>query len=101
MTGNSENRVIRNEQAICRVIDGEVVVLLPEDATLHALTGCGSRVWEIIDGGATIFEIAQKICEEYEVEPETAIKDITEFIRKLANMNLVQIVSVVSEGANR
>ena len=89
------------EGTVWRVIDGEVVVLSPEDVSIHALTGCGGRVWELILGETTIPEIVQAICSEYEVEPQRATQDVTKFINKLTAMKLVEIVPVASQEVNR
>ena len=100
---SSENlmKVRQCEGAVWRVIDGEVVVLSPQDVSIHALTGCGGRVWELILEEATIPEIIQTICEEYEVETEEATNDITEFIEKLTAMKLVETVSTVNQEIGR
>lgn len=97
MVSNNTMKVKRSDNAIWRVIDGEIVVLLTDGDVLHALKGCGSRVWELIEGETTISEIVQSICAQYEVEPQIAEKDITEFVRKLASMKLLEIVSGVGE----
>jgi Cdc6-like AAA superfamily ATPase len=101
MDGNNGMKVKRNDEAVWRVIDGEVVVLLPEERALHALTGCGSRVWELIEEETAISEIVQKICAEYDVEPQRAREEITEYVNKLEAMKLVDIVPVAGEEAIR
>lgn len=95
----SENlmKVRHCEGAVWRVIDGEVVVLSPQDVSIHALTGCGGRVWELILEEATISEIIETICDEYEVETEEATNDITTFIEKLTAMKLVEMVPVTGQ----
>ena len=99
MDGNNGMKVKRNDEAVWRVIDGEVVVLVPQERVLHALTGCGSRVWELIEGETAISEIVQKICAEYEVEPQRAGEEINEFVNKLADMKMVEIVPAAIEEA--
>jgi hypothetical protein len=100
MSNNNTMMVKRSEVAVWRIIDGEVVVLGPEDVSINALTGCGGRIWELIEEETTIPEITRTICAEYEVEPQQAEEDITEFISKLADMKLVDIKPVY-EGAIR
>lgn len=100
MTGEIINKIKRNDEVVWRVIDGEIVVLVPAERALHALTGCGSKVWELIETETTVGDIIQKICAEYEVEPQRAREEITEYIHKLAALNLVEIVSFTDEEAN-
>ena len=99
MIDNKAMRVRRSDKAVCRVIDGDIVLLIPEEAMLHALTGCGSRVWELTEGETAVSEIIQRICEEYEVELTRASEEITEFVHKLIEMKLVEIVP--AEETNR
>ena len=92
ITGNKKMKIKRNETAVWRVIDGDVVLLIPEEAILHALTGCGSRVWELIEGETTLSTVVAQICAEYEVDPERAGDEIAEFIQKLISMNLAEAI---------
>lgn len=94
-------KVKRSDNAIWRVIDGEVVVLLTRGEMLYALKGCGSQVWELIEGEMAVLDIVQKICAEYDVEPKRAEKEIYEFVNKLAGMKLVEIVPAESNEVNR
>lgn len=96
MVDNQDVKVKRSDETVWRVIDGDIVVLLPEGAMLHALTGCGSRVWQLINGGTTIKEIVQGICNEYDVEPQRAREEVTEFVHKLVAMKLVEVVLTAS-----
>ena len=93
-------KVKRSDDAVWRVIDGEVVVLLPEEAGIHALTGCGSRVWELIEEETAISEIIKSICAEYEVEPQRAREEITEYVHKLEAIKIVEILPSASEEAS-
>ena len=92
MIENKEMMVRRSDNVVSRVIDGEVVLLLPEEASLHALTGCGSQVWELMDGETAVSDVIQRICEEFEVELPRASEEITEFVHRLVEMKLAEIV---------
>jgi hypothetical protein len=97
MSNDDSIRVQRNENIVWRIIDDEVVVLVPENNTLHALGGCGDRVWELIEKETTISEIVNVICDEYEVEPERARKDITQFVHKLKGLKLARFLNESGE----
>jgi dissimilatory sulfite reductase (desulfoviridin) alpha/beta subunit len=94
-------KIKRSDNAVSRTIDGEVVVLLPEAATIHALSGCGNRIWELIEEETTVSEIVQKIWEEYDVTLERAQEEITTFIDKLTAAKLVEIVVASKETSRR
>ena len=56
------------------------------------LNDVGTRIWELLDGRRDLAAIASTICEEYEVELQTARADVDEFIRSLEETKLVERV---------
>jgi hypothetical protein len=99
MDSNGLKKVKRNDEAVWRVIDGEVVVLIPQEQSLHALTGCGGRIWELIERDTTVLEIIEQICAEYEVESQKAREEIIEYINELERKKLIGTVSTAIEEA--
>jgi len=100
MNGNNGMNVRRNEDAIWRLIDDEIVILLPEGAQLHALKGCGSRIWEFIQEKKSVLKIVQMICDEYEVEPQIAREETIDFLHKLEAMKLIEITPATDKETN-
>lgn len=66
-----------------RVIEGEIVIITPEDCMLHVLNTVGTRLWKLADGKRNIEEIISIICDEFQVEREVAGADTLEFIEQL------------------
>jgi hypothetical protein len=91
MAHDNSIKVKRNKKAVSRIIDGEVVVLIPDEKFLHALGGCGIRIWELIEKETSVSDRVDIICDEYEVEPETARQDIIEFVKELETLKLAEI----------
>lgn len=91
MANENSTRVKRKKNAISRIIDGEVVILIPNEKFLHALGGCGIRIWELIENETSVSDLVDIICDEYEVEPEVARKDIIDFVNELKALNLAEI----------
>ena len=56
------------------------------------LNPVGARIWELLDGQRDLEAIASTICEEFEVEFETARADVDEFIHGLEETKLVERV---------
>lgn len=56
---------------------------------LFALTEVGSFIWDLLPGAETEEEILVKILAEYEVDEATARADLTEFLNKLRNMEIL------------
>lgn len=99
MDDNNAKKVKRTDGVVWRVVDGEAVILIPEEAALHALTGCGSRIWDLIEEEIAVPEIVQRICNEYDVDQQRAEREITEYVHKLEGLKLVEIVSVATKEA--
>ncbi len=83
--------VVKSNKTAYRLINGEAIILTPEDSMLHSLEGVAARIWELIDKKVKIDWVVSKICEEYEVENETAEKEIVQFLEELQNKGLVII----------
>ena len=66
-----------------RVADLDAVVTLNPVA---------SRIWELLDGQRGLDAIVETICDEFEVTPETARADVDEFVRNLAEAELIEPV---------
>ncbi len=62
---------------------GPVVLLSAEDSSVHSLDAVGTRIWELCDGEKTVSEIVDLVVSEFEVDRETAEKDVVEFIEEL------------------
>lgn len=82
--------IFQNNNLSSRIIDSEVVILT-KDGYLHVLNKIASLIWENADGKTKVSEIIEKICQEYEVDQETAKQDAIGFIRDLKIKNLVTI----------
>ena len=54
------------------------------------LNETGAFLWKILESGATEEELVKKLTEEYDVDEETAKKDVGKFVSKLAEANLLK-----------
>lgn len=67
-----------------------MMIMSARDSTLFSLNGVGSVIWAAADGQTPLHEIvAQKVCAEFEVEPEEALKDAESFVRELAEHGIL------------
>lgn len=72
-----------------REIDGEVVVISPNNSVLHELNETGSFVWKQVDGRRSAAEIAAGLAAEYDVRPEDAQRDTETLLGELASRQLL------------
>ena len=70
---------------------GEAILMLPAQGQIKVLNEVGTRVWDLIDGGLSIHELANAVCREYSVDHQQALADTLAFIGHLASMRLVTL----------
>lgn len=88
---NSETVVSHAGNAISRMINGEVVLLTPEESKVHVLDEVGSRVWELCSESTSIGAIVDEIIAEYQVERKTAEDDVIQFVGELADLGVIKL----------
>lgn len=81
--------VQRGERLAARKVGGEMVILAADDSSLFVLNELGTVIWETADGQTPVQTIADRVCAEYDVDAETARRDVEEFVRALAAAGVV------------
>jgi coenzyme PQQ synthesis protein D (PqqD) len=84
-----------------REIDGEIVIVSPDDSVLHELNETGSFVWKQLDGRRPVAEIAASLAAEYDVTPEHALDDIETLLGELAARQLLIPADNVAAGGTQ
>ena len=83
--------VVRGDRLAARKVGGEMVVLSADDSSLFVLNEVATAIWEAADGQRTVDEIADEVCREYDVDRETALTDVAQFVAALAAAGVVTI----------
>ncbi len=81
----------QNPRVAYRVLDGSAVLVNPDDSTLYTLNPVATRIWELADGQIPSAEIARRLCGEFEVEHETALRDTETFLQAFQSKGLLTI----------
>ena len=79
----------RNPKLAWREIDGEIVIISPQDSQVHELNATASLIWKHADGTQNQTEIAAKVAAAFDVAFETARKDVTELLELLDEKQLI------------
>lgn len=58
---------------------------------LFTLNETGACIWELIDGKKNVGEIVEKFTEEFDIDHETATKDILSFIENMSNYLIIKL----------
>ena len=73
-----------------RLVEGEMVILDRVGGLVHQLNRTGTYIWNRCNGQYTPAEIAAQLCEVFDVDQETALRDIVDSIRQLQKLRLLQ-----------
>lgn len=82
---------IKHPRTASRLVDGEAVVVLPEENVVKVLNAVGSRVWDLANGKRTVREIAATIYQEFEVDQAQAEQDVVEFVAEMVESELLAV----------
>jgi hypothetical protein len=72
-----------------REIDGEIVVLDTLSNHIHQLNRTASFIWHLCEQEARPEAIAAALGAEFDVDQETALRDVLETLTKLRSLNLL------------
>ena len=84
---------VPHPQVASRIIDGEAIILLPENVQVNVLNTVGSRIWALADGTRSVGEITEVIVAEYDVTAEEAERDVEEFIQELVDNKMLVLAN--------
>ena len=82
-------RPIQNPLAAWRELEGEVVIMSPEDSVLHELNETASFIWKQAIGERSIEEIARAMSAEFAVDETTALEDTRTMVEALRSKGLL------------
>jgi hypothetical protein len=88
-----------NEKTAHRIINGEAVVVNLKESTFHSFNPVATFIWEQADGRIKAGQMIEKICQEFEVDWDTAEKDCLEFLGELISKGLVVLSPNPIEGS--
>ena len=89
------DRVFRkNQNFVFRQIDDETILVpiknnVGDMGSIYNLNEVGAYVWEHLDGDKTLFDIKNRVAEEFEVSLEDAECDLMEFVDKLEEIEAI------------
>jgi hypothetical protein len=89
----AEKYIVRSPEIAARMLGGEMMIMSVKDSTFFALDPVATAIWQAADGCTSLAEIvAEKICPEFEVTPEMALRDAEQFADELAAHGILRIL---------
>jgi hypothetical protein len=82
--------VARSTAIAARALGDETMVMSATDSTLFTLNEIASVIWAAADGVTPLDQIvANKICTQYDITPELALKDAEALVEGLAEHGIL------------
>ena len=82
--------IARSTMIAARVMGNETMVMSATDSTLFTLDEVATAIWESADGATLLEEIVKKkVCAQYDVSLEVALKDAEILVEQLAGHGLL------------
>src|ERR1043165_6323419 len=79
----------QNPDTPARTIDGEALVITPQDSTLHTLNDTATFIWDRADGSRTLEAIAQEMLDEFDVDEAVLKADALAFVEDAVARSLL------------
>ena len=81
----------QNPDTPARTIDGEALVITPEDSRLHTLNETATYIWDRADGSRTLEAIAAEMADAFEVDPATLRAEAVAFVEDAVQRGLMVV----------
>jgi coenzyme PQQ synthesis protein D (PqqD) len=86
--------VSHSHSVAARELAGEMMIMSATDSTLFSLNETATLIWNAADGKTSLREIVEnKICSEFDIDPETAYRDAESLVSNLAELGILQLSS--------
>jgi hypothetical protein len=73
-----------------REVDGQLIALDSQRSTYLSGNPAGTLLWRALAEGSSEEELARKLVETYEIEPERAAQDVSRFVADLDRRGLLE-----------
>lgn len=80
---------LRTTDISARTIGGETIVLDLPNSRYFAITGVGSRVFELLAEDRSLDELVTTVLDEFAVDEPTARRDVGSFVDRLRQARLL------------
>ena len=88
----AEKYIARSSAIAARMLGGEMMVMSTADSTFFTLNEVASAIWQAADGHTPLSEIvADKICQEFDVEQEQAQRGADRFVDELSQHGILLV----------
>ncbi|WP_336788239.1 lasso peptide biosynthesis PqqD family chaperone [Paenibacillus sp. MMO-177] len=81
--------IMRAEGFLVSDMGGEKVMMSIQSGKYYNLGQTGGAIWEHLAEPTTADEIVNKLCEEYEIDKDACLRQVSAFLQQLAEQGLI------------
>ena len=94
-TERSGQVFIRSRSVVSRTVAGETLIVpvrgkVGDLASIYSFNGTGSLIWQLLDAPHDLADLIEAVAEHYDVAPEQAQKDVSQFLDDMLSVGLIQ-----------
>jgi hypothetical protein len=88
---NLDDRAAIPAEVLVRQLGDETVILDLASGTYFGLDETGTRIWQLLQQGATLREVCGAMVKEFEVAPQDIERDVLDLAGELRDRGLIRI----------
>ncbi len=85
------DRLRKNPRVTWRPLEGECILLHLDTGFYYTLNPSGRFLWESLDGQKSVAQIHQALLEEYEIDGDSAKRDLLQIVDDLIKEDLISV----------
>lgn len=88
----AETYIARSTRIAARNLGGEMMIMSAVNSTFFTLNEVATVIWQAADGVTPLSKIVnERVCGEFEIEPEQAAKDAEQFVAELSEHGILLV----------
>ncbi|NBB22957.1 PqqD family peptide modification chaperone [Runella sp. CRIBMP] len=84
---------IRNNETISGQLNDDLVMVDIEKGSYFSLNSVATRIWELLENPLSSESLYEVLMAEYEVSPEQCRTEVNEYLEKMKELGLIQVVA--------
>ncbi len=88
---NLKQTITLSPDVISQEVSGETVLLDLESENYFGLDEVGTRIWQLIESAGDLETIFNTLLEEYDVEKEELLSDLSDLVGEIEKLGLVKL----------
>ena len=97
----ADERFVRSQSVVARVIAGETLIVpirgkVGDLASIYSFNGTGTLIWKLLESPKSVVQLAASVAQEYEVASAQAEHDVAAFVNEMKSVGLVEVQQAVA-----